>query len=230
MFSVKTDETLFPDTFSVWAGSAYGIYRFIYTTNFSDDFSNGLRKWKAFGVPVPVVTDTITIGDSLIIGNLFDNMGDTLGNCGILSKKIFAGPHGFVMETDIYLQVTDTLGCYDEAGIGMPKVANPGWYGANNDSLPDAYGIIFFAQLYWRSPVRIQGCHRKPDIMPGLMQDFWMRMIHCRYSTPIQTARPTDYINNWQTLRILVDDNDSVKFVIISGRRYNSSLDSTYKT
>jgi hypothetical protein len=215
MFAVKTDTTCFPDTFSVWSGSANGIFRFIYSTSFADDFSHGLTKWKKFGVPFPVVRDTLTIGDSLRTG-IFDNMGDTTGNSGIVSKKVFAGPNGFTLETDIYLQVIDTLGCWDEAGIGMPKIANPGWSGARSDTAFDAYGLYFSLSFVG------EACP-DPRVPPEARHHAWFNARYLDQNDSIQVFDPYSdssadaFINNWKTLRINVDDTGAVRFEIISG-------------
>jgi hypothetical protein len=213
LFAVKTDTLDFPDTFSVWGGSAAGIYRFLFTTDFYDDFINGLGKWKKFGYPVSVDFDTTQIHGRI---GILDNMGDSTCNSGVISKKLFGGPGGFSMQTDIYLELRDSLGCWAEGGIAFPKDANPGWSDDCSDTASNAYGLYF-------SLAYVGEACPDPRVPPQARHHAWFIARYLDENDSLETFNPYSdssadrYINSWNTLKVDVSSDDTIKFLVISG-------------
>ncbi len=211
-FSVKTDTADFPDTFSVWGGSAAGISRFIFTTDFADDFSHGLRKWKPFGTPDPTLYDTTLVHGR---SGVFDNMGDSTCNSGIVSKKIFGAPGGFFIETDYYLEVIDSLGCWAEAGVAFPKDANHSFFADCSDSAFDAYGLYF-------SVAYVGDACSDPRVPPLARHHAWFNARYWGEHDSLEVFDPYSdstadrFTNGWYTLRISVNADRTVRFLAIA--------------
>jgi hypothetical protein len=210
-FSVKVDTTSFPDTLSVWGGDANGIHRFFFTKYFSDNFSNGLNKWRRFGAPLPVTIDSV-FGRRGIL----DNMGDTTCNSGLVSKRLFGGPDGFFIQSEVYLDITDSSGCWVEAGMALPQDAEHDWSYDCSDSTIDSYGLYF-------SIAYVGDACSDPGIPPQARHHAWFKaryldennslVIFDSYSAP----NADSFLNNWSTIKIDVDSNRMVRFLAISG-------------
>jgi hypothetical protein len=211
-FSVKADTSEFPDTLSVWGGSAAGIYRYYFTSDFADDFSHGFRKWQKFGTRLPIILDTTVVHGRT---GILDNMGDSTCNSGVVSKKLFGGPHGYNMQTDLYLELHDTLGCWAEGGIAMAKDANHNWNTACTDSAFDTYGLYF-------SLAYIGEACQDPRVPLQARHHAWF---NARYLDdlgnivtfdPFSDTSANRYLNTWFTLKIDVGADRTLRFLAIT--------------
>ncbi len=210
-FSVKTDTTAFPDTLSVWGGDADGIHRFFFTKYFSDNFSNGLKKWRKFGAPLPVTVDS-AFGRTGIL----DNMGDTTCNSGVVSKRLFGGQDGFFIQSDVYLDITDSSGCWVEAGMALPRDAHHDWSSDCSDSTINTYGLYF-------SIAYVGDLCSDPQIPPQARYHAWFNARYLDENNSLVVfdsysgSNADSFLNNWSTIKIDIDSNRMVKFLAISG-------------
>ncbi|HBC47329.1 MAG TPA: hypothetical protein DCZ43_09810, partial [candidate division Zixibacteria bacterium] len=212
-FSVKADTTDFPDTFSVWSGTADGIYRYFFTTDFADDFSNGFEKWKSFGSPAPVNLDTTQIHGRT---GILDNMGDSTCNSGLISKKLFGAPGGFSMQTDLYLELIDTLGCWAEGGIAFPTNANPNWSDDCSDSAYSAYGL-YFSLAYVGEACPDPRVPAPARHHAWFMARFLDENDSLEIFDPFSDSTADHYLNSWNTLKVDIDATGQISFIVISG-------------
>lgn len=102
----------------------------------AEDWDSGqidTAKWAYFGWPRSRVLPSL-FGRT----GVFDNMGDGWYGSGIQSRQSFALTHGFRVEAEVYLHVTNPAGTYVEATIRMSRgklIDNPheGYYVAGLD-------------------------------------------------------------------------------------------------
>ncbi|TFH64735.1 MAG: hypothetical protein E4G91_04885, partial [Candidatus Zixiibacteriota bacterium] len=84
----------------------------VYGLTFTDSFSN-LDNWTVYGTPSP--QRLALVHDST---GVFDNNGAATDNSGAISIRTFGLSGGFTIQSDVYLDFSDTNGCYAEAAIG----------------------------------------------------------------------------------------------------------------
>jgi hypothetical protein len=96
---------------------AFIILIFGVAQSFEDDFSDSsLNKWNLFGSPSPLILGSVEGRNGV-----FDNNGDSYCDSGIVSKDTFSLTKGFTLESDIFMDVTNPSGCWNDAMFGLLK-------------------------------------------------------------------------------------------------------------
>ena len=169
-----------------------------------DDFLSGINSWHLFGVPQPVWVNSV-FGRQ----GIFDNNGDPNNNSGGYSNQVINAPNGFTVEAAVYLNVTDTAGCWDDAVIGLTPSANPGW---TNDGSDNSYGVYFDFNYEggacWGTPTQYQH-HAWFHIAITASDGTWD-------SAPTYTPQVSadQYIDGWHIMKFVVAANGYVYFYI----------------
>jgi len=81
---------------------------------FSDDFTGDLARWELFGVPEPEIRR-----DEHGRPGVFDNHGDVTCDSGAITNAPFDLRSGFVLEAEIFVEVTNRRGCWNHVLFGV---------------------------------------------------------------------------------------------------------------
>lgn len=181
---------------------------------FEDDFNAlDLNNWIPFGSPSPRVLASV-VGRN----GIFDNNGDSWCNSGVVSKDTFSVSNGFSMESDVYVSVTNIAGCWDEACIGLTKENTP--YMDHPNCPGQGYytglifGIFYAGDACWATP-------------PELRRHAYFRIsLYAEDETGegpgYYAINADDFINEWHTLKIVVDEDRFVSFYCDDNLLYKS--------
>jgi hypothetical protein len=170
----------------------------VYGFTFTDSFSN-LDNWTTYGSPSP--QRLALVNDST---GVFDNNGDATDNSGAISVQTFGLNGGFTIQSDVYLDFSDTNGCYAEAAIG---IANP--------TSPDNDPYIYFS-------ISAMG-HSCGTIAASLLGHAYFFGEFATESGSMSfypteehpaTFLADDYANGWHTLKIVVDASSKIRFYV----------------
>jgi hypothetical protein len=191
----------------------------VYGLTFTDSFSN-LDNWTVYGSPSPVRL-------ALVNGRtgVFDNNGDATDKSGAISIQKFGLSGGFTIQSDVYLDFSDTNGCYAEAAIGISNPTIQGWGGY------DPY-------IYFSISAMGHSCGTIAAALRGHAYFFGS------FTTPTgaETFYPTEgspttfladeYANGWHTLKIVVNASSQIRFYIDAVLIYTGtqSISSTVAT
>jgi hypothetical protein len=173
----------------------------VYGLTFTDSFSN-LDNWTVYGSPSPV--RLASVHDST---GIFDNMGDATDNSGAISVQTFGLSGGFTIQSDVYLDFSDTNGCYAEAAIGIANPTLQGWGGY------DPY-------IYFSISAMGHSCGTIASALRGHAYFFGSFATASGAETFYPTeGSPTtfladDYANGWHTLKIVVNGSSQIRFYI----------------
>lgn len=173
----------------------------VYGLTFTDSFSN-LDNWTLYGSPSPVQVASV-LGKS----GVFDNMGDGTYNSGAISIQTFGLSGGFTIQSDVYLDFSDTNDCYAEAAIGVANPTLQGWGGY------DPY--VYFS---------ISGMGHSCGTIAAALRGHAYFFGSFTTATGSETFYPTegspttfladDYAGGWHTLKIVVNASSQIRFYI----------------
>jgi hypothetical protein len=158
--------------------------------NFDD-----LSEWNFWGSPKPEIVDVHNFE------NVFDNMGDSWCNSGIISKKAYdIRGKNLIIEADVYLEVDDYSGCWVEASIGITN----GTEYTSGDCAYDGYpsysiSMHMDGDACWATPAD----KRKHTYLSGSLG------LGANYSIQID-----DKVNKWVKLKMVIDNSGYIKAYI----------------
>jgi len=126
-----------------------------------------------------------------------DNNGDPTNSSGAISNVVFDVSHGFVVQSDVFLDRWDLQGCWVEAALGISKTQPEFWGGY------DSYIRLGF-ELIGDACFTVPAEYRRHAY------------VHCSYvgeSGAVEFGQPgqgelfvaDSLLNSWQTLKIVVD-------------------------
>jgi hypothetical protein len=173
----------------------------VYGLTFTDSFSN-LDNWTVYGTPSPERLATIFTKTGV-----FDNNGDATDKSGAISIQTFGLTGGFTIESDVYLDFSDTNGCNAEAAIGIGNPTLQGWGGY------DPY-------IYFSISAMGHSCGTIAAALRGHAYFFGSFATGSGAETfyPTEGAPTTfladDYANGWHTLKIVVNGSSQIRFYV----------------
>lgn len=173
-------------------------------SDFADDFSSGLGDWILFGSPRPQWLATMKGRNGV-----FDNNGDSSYDSGAISRALVGGTNGFTLQSDVYLDFTNTAGCWVSPAVGLTRNANPvvGDFG-ENESFGLYMGLEGLGQACWMSDPTRRG-HTYFN-MAIFADDGTLEMFDA------YASNADAYANGWHTLKIQVKPDRTVQFYIDS--------------
>ncbi|MBX3006801.1 MAG: T9SS type A sorting domain-containing protein [Melioribacteraceae bacterium] len=169
--------------------------------NYTEDF-NSLNNWTLYGSPLPQHFSSMK-GKT----GVFDNNGDSNNNSGGVSKQTFDLSKGFTLESEVYLDFTNTAGCWAGAAIGISDPTYQSWGGYNpwiNYSLTANGDACWGSDPSTRPRTRIYINYKT-----GSTDSDWANF--GGDSSPIYADQ---YANGWHVLKIVVDQNRIPSFYI----------------
>jgi hypothetical protein len=173
----------------------------VYGLTFTDSFSN-LDNWTVYGAPSP--QRLALVHDST---GVFDNSGDATDKSGAISVQTFGLSGGFTIQSDVYLDFSDTNGCYAEAAIGIANPTLQGWGGY------DPY-------IYFSISAMGHSCGTIASSLRGHAYFFGSFATGSGDETFYPTeGSPTtfladEYANGWHTLKIVVNASSQIRFYV----------------
>ncbi len=175
----------------------------VFGLTFTDSFSN-LDGWTLYGSPSPV--RLASVHDST---GVFDNNGDATDNSGAISVQTFGLSGGFTIQSDVYLEFSDTNGCYAEAAIGVANPTVQGWGGY------DPY-IYFSINGVGHSCGTIAADLRGHAYFFGsFATESGAETFYPTESSPT-TFLADEYADGWHTLKIVVNSSSQIRFYVDS--------------
>jgi hypothetical protein len=168
----------------------------------ADSFNSNINNWTGWGSPLPR-----WVASGFGRSGLFDNNGDPNYSSGGYSKNTVSTTGGMVIESDVYLNITDQAGCWVGAEIGLTKTVNPTPTDVDID-----YGLYFTLDFSgdacWGDSVQYQR-HRW----------FWMGFVSEDGSYDNPTWNKAPFLNadaysstSWHTLKVDITPSRIVKF------------------
>lgn len=171
----------------------------VYGLTFTDSFSN-LDNWTVYGSPAPE-----QLASAQGRTGVFDNNGDATYKSGAISVQTFGLSGGFTIESDVYLDFSDTNGCYAEAAIGIANPTVQGWGGY------DPY--IYFS---------ISGMGHSCGTIAASLRGHAYFFGSFATASGAETFYPTEgspttfladeYDNGWHKLKIVVNASSQIRF------------------
>jgi hypothetical protein len=188
----------------------------VYGLTFTDSFNN-LDNWTVYGSPSPV-----RLASAEDKTGVFDNMGDATDKSGGISIQTFGLTGGFTIQSDVYLDFSDTNGCYAEAAIGIANPTVQGWGGY------DPY-------IYFSIGGMGHSCGTIAEALRGHAYFFGSFATGSGDETfyPTESSPLADeYANGWHTLKIVVNSSFQIRFYIDAVLIYTGtqSINSTIAT
>lgn len=171
-----------------------------FDTVFEDDFSNGFDKWRKYGSPEPVIHSTIK---NKI--NVFDNNGDPNYNSGVISKETVNFSGALIIESEVYLDISNMGGCWAGPSIGLTRASNPttgstGFSGNVGINMTMHYE----GDACWATPAE----KRRHSYF-----NLYVYAEDGNYESPtVHSLSADDYVNSWHKLKIEVTPANYVKF------------------
>lgn len=173
---------------------------------FTDPFDD-LDGWTLFGTPSPQ-----RLASQSGATGVFDNNGDDTDISGAVSTRTFGLAGGFTIQSDVYLDFSDTMGCNAEASIGIADTTN--------ETAPHIYFSINAVG---------HGCGTIAAALRGHAYFFG----GFKTASGSETFYPTEpspllfradqYANGWHTLKIIVNASSQIKFYIDTVLVYTGS-------
>lgn len=151
-----------------------------------------MSEWALWGSPSPL--QLVRIHDRQ---GIFDNNGDPNFNNGATSIDSFDISNGFVLQADVYLDVWDYEGCWNDAGIGISK-SEPEWWGGYDPFISLAFFPL--GASCWGAPDSLMG---HSYVYGYYWSDTGWVNIRTIYEPDPFVA--DSLVNSWQTLKIVVD-------------------------
>ena len=181
------------------------------TIVFEDDFGElNFNNWIPFGSPSPHVLASVEgrIG-------VFDNNGDANCNSGVVSKDNFSFPNGFIMESDVYLNVTNVAGCWNSPVIGLTRQNKPTGVGvcpSEDYPMGVIFGTEYDGDACWATPPEKR---RHAYFIIGLYTEegTW---------ESVSWLNADDYTDAWHNFKIAVGSDRIVKFYVDNDLIYTS--------
>lgn len=172
-------------------------------SNLYDDFAtNNLNdNWVLSGTPKPRWVSS-AFGQS----GLLDNNGDGWHNSEAYSKTIIGSSSGYTIESEVYVNVSNTSGCWVAPSIGITKSQNPAPVTTNNSDIPSGirFTLTFEGGACWATPSQYRS-HGWFSI------NIWAE--DNTLNSPATWSLNGDiYLNGWHTLKIVVQSDRYVKF------------------
>gem|GEM_PF-6914877 len=159
--------------------------------------------WNSFGSPQPQALESAE-GRSGVL----DNKGDSWCDSGIVSKEAISFPNGFEMRSDMFLRVTNPLGCWAGQWFGLTTPNTP----SGTEPCPTEdyqkgiyFGIEYAGEGCWGTPLEKR---QHAYLMGGFLTE------NGGWESIGEYVAGDDYINEWHEFLISVGADRYVKFYI----------------
>ena len=172
-------------------------------TVFFESFTNNITdNWDIYGSPDPV-----WVASLFERNGLFDNNGDANYNNGAISKTTYGNLNGYTIEADVYLDITDTSGCWLSASIGMSLDESPS-IPSSSESLSRGinFSLGFAGDACWGTDEE----YRRQTYLNCSIFDETSNYAHNEAHSIIAS----EYANGWYTMKIDILSDRYVKFYI----------------
>ncbi len=159
-----------------------------------------MNNWVLCGIPQPVWLPSAQGKQGI-----FDNNGDGWYGSSGYSKTLVGSTSGFVLESEVYLQVTDLTGCWVQIRAGLTSETNPLDPGNSGDvQSVAAMQLNFYGDACWGAP---QQYRRHSYLIPGILAE------DGTYDGVNEFDINADqYANAWHIMKIVVQADRFVKF------------------
>jgi hypothetical protein len=174
-----------------------------------DALSIDPETWEPWGDPQPVILPSVH-GRAGVL----DSRGDPSWDSGLQSKALPAMPGGFLIESDVYIEVTDPEGCWMLAFIGISRsMAERDTSG--NYVMGIQYILTFEGGACWMTPEPLQRHSYLWFGVDGVETPFWGKPGAFDYNADT-------YNNGWHTLSVQVDAGGIASFHVDGSVLYTS--------
>jgi len=207
------------------AGKSYHDFIKVYATpatidQILDDFSElNLDTWIPFGSPSPRVLASVEGREGV-----FDNNGDSWCDSGVVSKEKISLTPPFVIESEMYLKVTDESGCWNQATFGLVGSNEPSGEGSCPDSdykRGAQINICYVGDACWGSPAKYR---RHAYLGFGFWAENgnWAGVYMEGPTEEGPNINADEYVNGWHNYKIKVDESWHVSFYVDDKLIYES--------
>ena len=176
---------------------------------FRDDF-NSLDNWILFGNPLPVIRHNVYGRESV-----FDNNGDANYASGAYSRRKFSLHFPIILEAEIYTEVSDWSGCWNEPLIGLA---------VNDTSEHLNNGIIYVSQpvvgdACWGAPTSYRR-HAYFSIGYKGADGEWEK-------SESYSLLADEYLNGWHRWKIYIGEDRKPEFYVDDNLVYKAATPMT---
>lgn len=175
--------------------------------DWADDFGDGLGGWFTWGSPLPQ-----RLASFQGRAGVFDNNGDGMHSSGVSSLELFACPHGFALESEVFLSITNPAGCHCDAYVGLTRKPEvwPNALGSAGDVGDGLFvGLNYAGDGCWGTPAEWRR-HL------WLLARFWSEdgtWVTIEDELPRANFQCDDLGNRWVRLEVIVEADRSLRFV-----------------